>query len=149
MSVRRKFDWDEARRLRAQGYTYAAIATRLGVSTTAVIHACDPRQRLRARLITAAHQQSGTCIDCGKRCCRNDTLLRRGIHKGRCRECASKHAATTVRDDALKCVTCKQWLWDTAFPHDARMAHRRGRHRECTACNTKSKREWRRRKQAA
>lgn len=41
MSAPRRFDHDEARRLRAGGLVYAAIAERLGVSISAVRVACD------------------------------------------------------------------------------------------------------------
>lgn len=42
MSARRKFDHDEARRLRDSGLSYAKIGTKLGVSEAAAYYACCP-----------------------------------------------------------------------------------------------------------
>ena len=41
MGPPRRFDYDEAKRLREQGLTLAAIAERLGVSARAVLYAVD------------------------------------------------------------------------------------------------------------
>lgn len=43
----RSFDYDEAKRLRADGLTYAEIGKRLGVSGNAAAMACDPAFRKR------------------------------------------------------------------------------------------------------
>jgi hypothetical protein len=45
----RAFDWDEAKRLRAQGLTYREIGERLGVSGQSVMCACDAAVRRRHR----------------------------------------------------------------------------------------------------
>ncbi len=45
----RRFDWDEARQLRASGLSYSAIAKRLGVSSQSVRLACDDTARVRER----------------------------------------------------------------------------------------------------
>jgi hypothetical protein len=49
MAPPRKFDWEEARSLRAEhSLSYAEIGRRLGVGRDAVQRACDPRARARA-----------------------------------------------------------------------------------------------------
>lgn len=143
MALPRRFDWDMAKRMRARGMTYVDIAADLGVSPTAVARVCDTYRHNQLALHNHRQQRSGVCVDCGKQRSHNYTNSRRGIDKGRCLECSYIHAATSVRDDALKCVTCKQWLWDTAFPHNRREPIRRGRHTQCTACNTDAMRKWR------
>lgn len=39
-SYARKFDWDEARRLRAEGWTFQALAARYGVNKSAIERVC-------------------------------------------------------------------------------------------------------------
>jgi len=65
------------------------------------------------------------CIDCGT------PVARRA---SRCRDCWAKHMATTVRDDELLCVSCRQWKPDNEFT--ARGAARTRRYHDyyCTDC---------------
>lgn len=138
----RKFDWDEARRLRKTGMTYEDVADILGISPMAVYFACNPRSRAQNQMAHAAYQQSGTCEDCGGPCSYNPTRMIK-----RCRECATAARVTTVRDGELKCSRCQTWLPDRDFHADrsARTEHRRFRNKVCRACATEEKREWRRR----
>lgn len=55
-----------------------------------------------------------------------------------------RNTATSVRPDALRCVTCHEWKSDEDFPLDAggRKA-RRGRHKECRPCGTISRQKYR------
>ena len=139
----RKFDWDEAVRLRKQGMLLREIAARLGVSESAVDHAVNPRSRARAAAITSEYQRGGTCIDCGKQCSRNYS-----VHTPRrCHSCAARALVTAVRDDGLLCFRCKEWKWDTEFPYSRakRNEVRRGRHSFCRGCQTIARREYRNR----
>lgn len=137
----RKFDWDEAKRLRKQGMTYKAIAETLGVSVTAVSLACNPRQYAINRQTTSAYQRRGTCVDCGERISSNysKAILR-------CRECSALHQATTVRDSELLCSSCREWKPDTSFPFSrSEPSARRGRHGTCSECQTRLRKAYRER----
>lgn len=137
----RRFDYEEAQRLRASGLSYKAIGERLGVSDTAIYWACNPKQRARSFVITREWQRRGTCIECGAQCSRTG-----GQPLHRCRRCSDKARVTTVRDTEMECVTCKQWKPDDAFPLGRRRDQaRRGRHRQCRVCLTVAKRKWRER----
>jgi hypothetical protein len=143
MSVPRKFDWDEAQRLRRRGAAYTAIAELFGVSPSAVRFACDPRARAQARLRAADYQASGRCVDCGRQCSYNASMMRAGTSKGRCLECAAKARVTSVRDGALRCLTCRRWLPDSAFTWGQFGDHRRGRHTQCSECQVKMRTAYR------
>ncbi len=143
----RKFDWEEARRLRAEEkLTYQQIADLLGVTDTAVMNVCNPKAYARAKVYSAAWQRSGVCVKCGAQRSRNSTLEREGVMKGRCVSCAAKERATSVREDELQCVTCREWKTDDGFPFNASQNRlRRGRHSQCRVCQTEAKRSWRKR----
>ena len=49
MAPRRKLDWEEARRLRREGLTYAEIGRHFELSEDAVRYACDEEARAKAR----------------------------------------------------------------------------------------------------
>lgn len=133
----RAFDWDEARRLQAEGLTYTAIAKRLGVRYQSVRRACD--EAVRERI--AAYQRTGVCPDCG-----TQTTRYAGGVSSRCPRCAGKRAATTVRPDTLQCLRCREWKPDSAFPRNRGGALvRRGRHDSCRVCGTVIRREYRER----
>lgn len=142
MPVARTFDWSEAQRLRAEGWTYAAIAHELGVSRVAIRLACDSRAREDSAARLSEWQRSGTCPDCGGQASRN------GKRQHRCRACARKQMATSVRAATLRCLTCRQWLPDGAFPRNRTESQRRGRHGHCRDCTTEQKRRWRARRPA-
>ena len=45
---------------------------------------------------------------------------------------------------SLRCVTCQEWKNDDDFPRNrATNIVRRGRHKQCRACNTVAKRSYR------
>lgn len=141
-NYRRKFDWEEAKRLRATGLTYEKVAATLGVSEMAVYLALNPEVRVRQEEMRREWVKSGTCTDCGGAATRGYGPNRRG----RCRACFAKQRTTSVRDGELQCVTCREWKDDDGFPHNAsaRCVVRRGRHHQCRACQTEAKREYRR-----
>jgi hypothetical protein len=135
----RKFDWDEARRLREAGTPYATISTRLGVSYGAVYFALNDGARELMAARNKQWQREGVCEDCGARCSRNAS---RAVT--RCSACAGKIRATSVRGNELLCLTCRKWQPHEAFPMGGNRA-RSGRHQQCRTCNTDAKREWRKR----
>lgn len=142
----RKFDWDEARRLRSEGFPVHQIALRLGVSDNAVYSATDPDARLRMIALRCRLQTSGVCTGCGAPC------SHRPGHADRCRLCWADSVTTTVRDDTLRCASCEEWKPDDAFPwyaENVRHANvrRRGRRQHCRACDNRKRVERRRQNQ--
>ncbi|MDQ3024024.1 MAG: hypothetical protein M3R04_06545 [bacterium] len=125
----RKFDWDEAAKLRALGFSFVEIARRFGVSVSAVAQATNPELRARVRRRSEAHQKSGTCIECGGPSSRN-------YSKGpyRCFACAAK-AKTKVKGGTAYCPVCTTWKSIDEFtPSLQRKA--RGVRPYCRACET-------------
>ncbi len=145
MPVPRKFDWEEAQRLRAEGWAYRAIANALGVTDTAIQRACDPGLREKMKERQREWQQSGVCIDCGGQRSRNTTHERTGRGQKRCKPCADIAAATSVRENELRCGACREWKPDDDFPLNRREPQRRDRHDLCRPCQTEAKRRWRER----
>lgn len=90
---RRKFDWDEARRLHAEGWTYSALAMRFGVNRNSIAMACHEPTRIASLVERARIQASGTCCECGKQCSHNSTYNRRAGREpdqDLCKSCSSK-----------------------------------------------------------
>jgi hypothetical protein len=141
----RTFDWDEAKRLRAEGLSYAKIGAALGVSYTAVYLAVNDEQRERQRAYHAAWQKQGpACVDCGKTTSRN-----RRRASLRCADCRNAHliaTAPSVHPDTLRCYRCRKWKPDDDFYRsaDAKKA-RRGRKQQCKQCDNTMRREHRQR----
>ncbi len=141
MNRARKFDWDEAARLRELGLSYAEIGRRLGVSDTAVYYVLNPEARAQVSARDAEWRRAGTCPDCGGPATRLG-----GGRQNRCRACADR-ARTLIRDGERRCSTCKQWLPLALFARSSWRKH--GYHGQCRACNTEAKRVWRARQKAA
>lgn len=141
MPVPRKFDYDEAARLRAEGLTYQAIAERFGVTAMAVYWAVNEEARERAIARNTEWQRSGTCPDCG------GPSTRHSITKSlRCKACFDRTQATSVHEDELRCFRCREWKPDEAFPRNrSGRKLRRGRHNFCRACSTVVRQEYRER----
>lgn len=138
----RKFDWDEAKRLRERGLTIGQVAIELGVSKNMVWVVTTPgayeklleRNKERAR-------SGGTCVDCG-----TAISLNYSRRAQRCSECYAYAQTVNVRDKELRCTTCRKWKPDEEFPRNRSAGFtRRGRHKECRACNTIRRREYRNR----
>lgn len=128
----RKFDWDEARRLCAEGLSYDQIGARLGVSGTAVYRVVVPGIRERMNAASVAWTRGGTCPDCGK-----IGVSRTRLDKSRrCVDCAHKKMVTSVRDGELLCFGCREWKPDHDFPRNRgkRARVRRDRHNFCRGC---------------
>jgi hypothetical protein len=135
----RAFDWDEALRLRVDGWSYNRIADHFGVTETAIRRILVPglqeRMNARVREYQREHKpQQGTCPDCGG-------INSQGRYRpeSRCRECHVKHLATSVREDTLQCGGCRYWLPDEDFPHAHNRKARRGRHALCRPCQNVAK----------
>ena len=145
MSAPRRFDHDEARARRAAGETYAALASEYGVSVTAIMRVCNAAYRAAQDARNATWQRAGACPVCGGPATRY-RLSGGGAYQHRCRSCANKEMATSVREDALHCSTCREWKPDECFPRNrAGGMLRRGRHNHCRHCQTTQKRAYRER----
>lgn len=141
MAAPRRFDHDEARRLRAEGMTYVAIAALMGVTDRTVRLICDPVQRAKSVARNTAWQRSARCPDCGAQTTRHYVG---GDH--RCRVCDSLRQATSVRPNALRCFACHEWKPDEGFPKNrGGRVSRRGRHNFCRVCSTRVRQEYRER----
>lgn len=68
MAAPRKFDHDEARRLRAEGMTYTELARRMGVNFTAVKRVCDEEVRKRMDAEAARWTRDNSRIPCRGGC---------------------------------------------------------------------------------
>jgi hypothetical protein len=137
MSAPRRFDWDEARRLRSDGWTYQKLADHFGVTLNAVWFACNDEARHRATARTQAWQRAGVCPDCGDPATRHG-----GGIQSRCVKCALTRL-TYVRDGRAHCPTCEQWKPLAEFTPCPSKPYR-GVRTECRACETTRRREYRR-----
>lgn len=135
----RMFDWDEARRLRAEGLSCRAIAARLGVTTSAVYRVVTPGQIEAQAANARRYASTGVCDDCGGPMNR----VSRSHGSRRCAECAAVARTTSARPEALRCVTCREWKPDSDFPLGGRKIGRRGRHLQCRGCQTIARRAYR------
>lgn len=138
----RKFDHDECRRLRGDGWTYPALADHFGVSEAAIGRVVNPHRRDRVAATSARKMRAvaGAC-----RCGRPMTYASMSYHRRlgqepRCIRCQGLDNATSVRADTLLCSTCRRWLPDDAFAAARAKAARRHRHQQCRPCNTAEKR---------
>jgi hypothetical protein len=138
---KRKFDWDEAARLRALGLSYRAIGNRLGVSDSAVEYALKPERRARLAVTGRRWIMSGVCPDCGKQ---GTTRPEYGQGSGRCRDCANR-AMAHGDDTHAKCFCCKRWLPHSEFTKGSQRKSLGGLHSFCRECQTAAKRDWRHR----
>ena len=136
----RKFDWDEAIRLRAEDperWTYPVLADHFGVVPRTIYLVLNPAAREADNARTTEWQRGGVCEVCGAQCSRT-----RG-RRQRCASCFNDSQATSVRGGELQCVSCRRWLPDKCFPRSRNNPRRRGRHASCSACLTKARRAYR------
>ena len=83
----RRFDHDEAKRLRASGWTWRALADRYGVCANAVVRVVD--DRARARLDASTRQwMTALCDDCGSECTHNWSSKHGRHDRVVCRPCS-------------------------------------------------------------
>lgn len=143
---RRAFDHEEAVVLRKQGWSYKQIATRLGVSETAVARVLDPneRARLQRAVEKRARDRREPCKGgCGRLVWMHQPSMNR---TGYCSRCWGTKQATSVRDGELRCSNCHEWKDDTEFPRMRKAIARRGRASECRPCQTLLRQERRMRR---
>lgn len=90
-----RFDHDEARRLRAAGWTYRALAARYGVSYSGVQRVCNPavRARMNAHTNRRLRDKRQPCLGgCGRLVWLHGPIIRSGY----CPQClAAKQRAET------------------------------------------------------
>ena len=146
----RRFDYDEAARLRAEGETVAALALRYGVSLSAIRYATERHTRARMIARGARWQRenvpgAGSCVRCG--CAISLWTVRYAT--GRCLACVHADNTRTVRADTLLCTCCNEWKPDPAFSPSRASKARRGRHSECKSCAAARKRAMRARNRKA
>lgn len=138
----RTFDYEEARRLRAQGVSLRDIADYLGVGYSRIAQVTRPdyeREEAERRARAHANCQQ-VCHYCGGLATWN-RYSQRSHSVPRCRACywqqrRASYVSPYARDDALYCSSCEQWLPDEAFPKRSENRVRRGRHGWCRDCNT-------------
>jgi hypothetical protein len=145
----RKFDHDEARKLRAEGWSYRELAARFGVSDSAILRVCNPQSRAKMEAHSAAwsRRQRQPCRGgCGRLVWHHG----RRIRSGYCPSCLGKLKTRTVRPDTLLCTHCGEWKLDEEFPF-GRTANksRRDRHSFCRGCQAEVRREHRQRNREA
>lgn len=144
----RAFDHDEAKVLRAAGWSYAKLADHFGVSVGAVRRVCDPRVRQRMDQQAAAfiEKQRQPCLGgCGALVWMHQKNAGRS---GLCPTCmAIQKAAAGVREDTLRCSKCREWKPDDEFGRQTRPT-RRGRRNRCRVCETADRRALRRKNRA-
>lgn len=128
----RRFDWDDAGRLRREGHSYAMIGQKLGVTARAVRLALNPTLREMDHLRTTAWSQGGVCPDCGGPAIR---VSRNRQH--RCRSCSAKAQVTSIQGETALCYTCHEWKPLDAF--SGRSMPGRFVSTECRQCNTRRK----------
>lgn len=137
----RRFDYEDARRRFGAGESALALAAEYGVSNSRIYQVVNPEHGARTARLSAEWMRNGKCDRCGERC---------SAYSRHCTACSAIARTTSVRDGELQCSTCHEWKPDAAFPKGGpRCAHRRHRHKHCTACQTKAKREYRRRNHGA
>lgn len=134
----RTFDWDEARRLRANGHTLKELAARYGVTVWAIVLATDDRARIRSQNAAAEwNARHGNPYSYDLCAC--------GQHKkkaaARCMDCHLLATANNVTDDAgdLWCNTCKTYRPTSEFPFSSSSSRRAFRRHMCRACDTKAR----------
>ena len=133
-----RFDWDEARDLARGGWTTLAIANKLQVSVGAVNRVVYESQ-YNNKTATDNYSLGNTCAE--DNC--NETITNNAEW---CHPHATQRFSKTVRPDTLRCYTCKEWKPDDEFTNDPRRAlSRRGKQGRCRACDTASRRDYRRR----
>lgn len=140
----RLFNHQEARDLRAQGWTYKRLAEHFGVTRASVVRACDPEQRAKFDARAAAHTREHSRADCKGGCGARVWTHVKG-RSGFCRTCYARERSVTVRDTTLRCSRCMEWLPDSMFPKATANKARRQRAAECSSCQTLSRRERRER----
>ena len=148
---RRKFDWDEARRLRAEGLSYAKIGKRLGVTQGAIRRVVDPSMAQRMNDAADRWARSGSCWECGAPCVPAGHPSLRGDFP-RCGKCGARANRRNwwLNDDGrltVRCSACRKWLDESSFGPRIREAFDSDKvgelNRTCRACDASARRLYR------
>lgn len=147
----RKFDWDEALRLRdEEGMTLKEIAHRFGVTDGAIDNALqtlrDPtyaERKLTYHREWSRENQRGPCRGCGEVLVWTNVPGRAGL----CPRCTgAERAKDGVRVDELLCRKCGEWKDDDAFRlRPGEQYARRGRGPHCRSCENRARQAYRER----
>lgn len=133
----RKFNYEEAIRRHESGESVNSLAVEYGVAWASVKRVVDPEWG--AAFDARAASFRWKCPDCGT------DVTQKG---SRCNPCAALALSTTVDGDLLLCNRCHRWLAEDAFSlnrnHVGPYA-RKHRRRQCRACDTDLRRDYRRR----
>lgn len=152
----RKFDWDEARRLRGEGWTHQRIADRFGVSRTAIHFVLNEKARLAANRRAKEWQMGGSCEECGGRCIRPSHLSRSehaaADRRMLCRTCRGRASRTGVEVIngviQIRCGSCRIYKpVDDYGPRTARrlVEGKAVRKRTCRSCEALKRQDYRER----
>lgn len=159
MGAPRRFDHDEARRLRAAGVRVAVIAEAMGVSPFSIYRATDDKiiERERAAQRTKFIVE---CENCGEDCWSADHPSKRLGHDGRslCARCRNDEKIESLRFDPataeliavrcgiIGCANGERWQPPENFTRGIRTYGGLipdGIHGQCRACQTRARREYR------
>lgn len=150
-TYKRAFDHDEARRLHDEGWTYSQLARHFGVTEVAVSRVLDPKVRERMDQSSREwfRKNKAPCKGgCGRSVYMvgSQEALEREGRTGYCRECAGlQKTKSSVRENELRCTKCGMWKPDDEFGRESDAAKgRRGHRAWCRNCETKSRRDLRR-----
>jgi AraC-like DNA-binding protein len=116
----RQFDYDEIRRLYAEGHSKAAIAQMVG--------SCH---RTVGIAINGSFDAEVYCGNCGARCDSGASM---------CKTCAPLMQVKINEFGEVWCNSCQNWLPQDRFRPDARRSWR-GFAQACRACETRARRE--------
>lgn len=159
----RKFDWEEAKRLYADGWRISALAERYGVSFNAVGRVVDERYKKTERSARKAyHERHRTqCEICGDSVLARTHAAKRKVGPyidGRelCIRCRADERTerlrfndvrvlVAVRCSNLDCANGERWQPPSNFTRGHRFRHIRegGIHSQCRACQTRARRKYR------
>lgn len=146
MAGPRRFDHDEAYARWQAGESKTEIAKSCRVTPQAIaalIERRDPVLHERQKTYSREWQRTRYRKPCERGC--GHLAWHQSDRKGVCSRCRGLEAATTVRDDALRCCECHEWKPDTAFPARSASTARRARHSVCRGCQAAARQRTRER----
>jgi hypothetical protein len=139
----RKFDHDECRRLRQDGWTYQALADHYHVSIAAIDRVLNPNRRKRMDERTR-DWLTAICDDCGKTCTHNWSSKKGRHDRVCCKQCGDKRRREEhliARHDEhgnIHCCRCETHKPPDDFRFDK---HGFPRNR-CRSCETAARRDY-------
>lgn len=137
----RRFDHEEAQRLRAEGWTWVELSRHFGVTANAIQRVCLPHVREKMDAQTKKH-----LLKLRKPCkggCGKLVWMNNKERSGYCPRCIRSKFNADVGDGILRCTRCREWKTDSEFPTYHGVHVRRGRSPECRVCSSQRRREHR------